>query len=109
MPKVIFLPMNVTVEAKDGESILNIALENDIYLEHNCGGFCACSTCHVIVHKGMEVLPEATEEEEDQLDEAEGLTVNSRLGCQCLVAGDVVVEIPPHSRNAPGNIGGHHH
>ena len=97
MSRVIFLPFNITIEAKEGESILDVALRNHIDLEHRCGGVCACSTCHVFIKKGMDHLPEMTPQEEDQLDEAEGLTLESRLGCQCVLPGDdieIVVEIP---------------
>lgn len=92
--KVTFLPMNVTVEGQEGESILDIALKFDIPLDHNCGGNCACTTCHVIVKKGMDHLSEMEEDEEDMLDRAIGVTLASRLGCQAHVYGDVVVEIP---------------
>jgi 2Fe-2S ferredoxin len=95
--KVTFLPMNVTVEAKAGQNILEIALANHIPLDHNCGGNCACSTCHVIVREGFEKLPSMSEEESDQLDEAEDLTLTSRLGCQVKVYHDIVVEIPQGS------------
>ncbi|NTV45531.1 MAG: 2Fe-2S iron-sulfur cluster binding domain-containing protein [Chlorobiales bacterium] len=83
-----------TIEVEDGTSILHALMENAIPLQHNCGGVCACSTCHVIIKNGMEHLPEMTDEEEEQLDEAVGLTLNSRLGCQCKIHGDVTVEIP---------------
>lgn len=92
--KVTFKPLNTTVEAEEGESILHIALEHDIPLDHNCGGNCACTTCHVIVKEGMDNLSEMEENEEDMLDKARGLTLTSRLGCQAHVYGDVVVEIP---------------
>ena len=102
--KVTFLPMNVTVEVDDAKypladhgkpgSLLDIALANDIELEHNCGGSCACTTCHVIVKDGAENLSEMQEDEEDRLDTAVGLTIRSRLGCQAVVRGDVVVEVP---------------
>lgn len=102
--KVTFLPANVTVEVDDekypfgdhgkGGSILDVALEHGITLEHNCGGNCACTTCHVIVRKGAENLSEMEEDEEDRLDQAPGLTPYSRLGCQAVVQGDVTVEIP---------------
>ncbi len=96
MPKVTFLPLNKTVEAEEGQSILDTAMDNDIRLEHNCGGNCACSTCHVIVKEGMDKLSHKTEEEQDELEEAEGLTSCSRLGCQSKIYGDVIVEIPPY-------------
>ena len=108
--KVTFLPQNITVEVDDQKypladhgqpgSLLDIALAhdialaNDIHLEHNCGGSCACTTCHVIVQEGAEHLSEMQADEEDRLDMAEGLTIRSRLGCQAVVRGDVVVEIP---------------
>ena len=102
--KVTFLPLNRTVEVDDEKypladhgkpgSLLDIALAHDIHLEHNCGGSCACTTCHVIVKEGAENLSEMEGDEEDRLDMAEGLTIRSRLGCQAVVRGDVVVEIP---------------
>jgi 2Fe-2S ferredoxin len=104
MHRVTFLPLNKTIEVDDSKypladhgkpgSLLDIALANGIELEHNCGGSCACTTCHVIVREGAENLSEMAEDEEDRLDMAEGLTIRSRLGCQAVVRGDVVVEIP---------------
>jgi 2Fe-2S ferredoxin len=102
--KVTFLPLNVTIEVDEADypygdhgmagSLLDIALKHDIRLEHNCGGNCACTTCHIIVKEGMEHLSTMQPDEEDRLDMAEGLTLASRLGCQAVVRGDVVVEIP---------------
>ena len=102
--RVTFLPLNKTVEVNDAEypladhgrpgSLLDIALAHDIHLEHNCGGSCACTTCHVIVREGEQNLSTMEQDEEDRLDTAEGLTLHSRLGCQAIVKGDVVVEIP---------------
>ena len=102
--KVTFLPLNKTVAVDDEKypladhgkpgSLLDIALAHDIHLEHNCGGSCACTTCHVIVKDGDKNLSEMEGDEEDRLDMAEGLTIRSRLGCQAVVRGDVVVEIP---------------
>lgn len=89
--------MNVTCEALVGDNILEVALANGIDLQHNCGGVCACSTCHVIVKNGLKSLTEMEDDEADQLDEAEGLTLDSRLGCQSKITDqdiDIVVEIP---------------
>lgn len=99
--KVTFLPNNVSFSGKVGESILNIALDNGIALDHACGGFCACSTCHVIVKKGMNLLTEMEDNEADQLDEAAGLTLASRLSCQATIVqeGEIIVEIPEWNRN----------
>lgn len=93
MPKVTFLPMNQTFEAKEGESILDVAINNDVPLQHACGGFCACTTCHVEVKSGDDHLSPIEEDEEERLDRAVGGTLHARLGCQAKVHGDVVVEI----------------
>jgi 2Fe-2S ferredoxin len=116
VPKVTFLPANVTVEFEPGklpysehgkpESLLDIALNFGIPLEHACGGNCACTTCHVIVREGDENLSEMDDDEADRLDMAAGLTLHSRLGCQCVVTGDLVVEIPSWSRNYVSEGGG---
>ncbi len=116
MPKVTFLPADVTVEfdpeslpysghGKPG-SLLDIALNFGIELEHACGGNCACTTCHVIVREGEENLSEMEDDEADKVDEAAGVTLHSRLGCQAVVKGDVVVEIPDWNRNYVSEGGG---
>lgn len=74
-------------------SLLDVALNNGIYLQHACGGNCACTTCHVIVKAGEENLTSMEEDEDDRLYMADGLTLHSRLGCQAVVRGDVTVEI----------------
>lgn len=83
------------VEVTPGITLLDAALDNKIELEHNCGGNCACSTCHVWVVEGMENLSEVSDEEEDMLDTAVGLKLESRLACQSQVKGDVKIVIPP--------------
>ncbi len=95
MPKIRFLPSGREVEVKEGTNILDAALDNNIQIDHNCGGNCACSTCHVIIEDGFDALNEMTEDEEDMLDEADGLTETSRLACQCKVTTDLQVKIPP--------------
>ena len=94
MPKITYLPLNVEVDVPEGTTLLDAALDNNIKIDHNCGGNCACSTCHVIIEKGFDSLGEMTEDEEDMLDEAEGLTDTSRLACQCPVKTDMIVRIP---------------
>ncbi len=74
-------------------SLLDIALNYGIELEHACGGNCACTTCHVIVKQGEENLSEMEDDEEDRVYLADGVTLRSRLGCQAVVKGDVTVEI----------------
>ena len=93
--RLTFLPMDLTIDVDPGElpasgeglpgSILDIALANDIDIDHACGGVCACSTCHIIVRAGEESCPESSEDEEDMLDLAFGLTHTSRLGCQITI------------------------
>ncbi len=82
-------------------SILDIAMGAGIDLEHVCGGVCACSTCHVVVKQGLDSCNEGTDDEFDQLEEAPALTLQSRLGCQCVPNGtkDIVIEIPAVNKN----------
>ena len=95
MAKVTFQPAGVVVEVAPGTSILDAAEEAGVELPHNCGGVCACVTCHVWVEEGLGSLSEASVHEEDRLSEAVGQAINSRLGCQaCVGAADVVVRIP---------------
>ena len=106
MPQIIFLPHEEicpegqVVQAEKGESILDVALRNDIEIEHACEKSCACTTCHVIVREGFSSLNEADELEEDLLDKAWGLEAESRLSCQALVDDEnLVVEIPRYTIN----------
>jgi len=110
------LPANITVEYEPGDlpyrdhgkpgSLLDVALNFGIPLEHACGGNCACTTCHVVVREGEANLSPMEEEEADRLDIAAGLTLHSRLACQCVVRGDTVVEIPSWNRNYASEGGG---
>ena len=109
--RIRFFPENLIVEVDPGQleeasegqlgSILDIATKNGLEIDHSCGGVCACSTCHVIVREGAESCNEASEDEDDMLELAPGLTAESRLACQCIPDGseDVVVEIPGWNRN----------
>ena len=118
MPKVTFIidGETHTVEFEAGklpytqhgkpESFLDVAKNLDIPLEHACGGSCACTTCHVIVREGAQNLSEMEDDEADRLDTAWGLTPQSRLGCQAVIKGDVVVEFPMYTRNYVQEGGG---
>lgn len=106
MPKMTFVLVdgqNVTVDAPVGLSVLEIAHQNNIDLEGACEGSLACSTCHVIVDSAWyEKLSVASENEEDMLDLAFGLTHTSRLGCQIIMREDLdglVVRLPAATRN----------
>jgi 2Fe-2S ferredoxin len=71
-----------------GDSILEIALANNIELHHNCGQVCACSTCHIYLEKGSACVPDITDREEDFIDRARNPKLSSRLSCQCLLRDD---------------------
>lgn len=79
----------------EGESVLDVCLDNGIELQHNCGGVCGCSTCQVYVNIGMDNIQEISDKEEDFIDRAVSPRINSRLGCQCiLINGDIEVTLP---------------
>lgn len=89
------------------QSILEITELFDIHLNHNCGGVCACSTCHVYIHAGDEYLEEISDKEEDFIDRAINPKLVSRLACQCIILDAeavIEVEIPDQK-----NIIGHEH
>lgn len=86
---------------EDGQSLLEVALINDIDLHHNCGGVCACSTCHLYVEQGEDFLEELSDKEEDFIDRAVNPRLNSRLGCQCVLQegeGNIVVTLPDQTQ-----------
>ena len=94
MPRVTFIDRNTRLrrelEAAEGWSLLDVAREYDLDIEGACDGNMACATCHVIVHDPwFDRLPEPSEEEEDMLDLAYGLTGTSRLGCQVRMSADL--------------------
>lgn len=104
--KTIAQPV-IIEDIEAGTSLLEVTEEYDIHLNHNCGGVCACSTCHVYVHQGEDELEEISDKEEDFIDRAINPKLNSRLGCQCVILADdavIEVEIPDQSR-----IIGHEH
>ncbi len=83
------------------QSLLEVALLNNIELHHNCGGVCACSTCHVYIDKGEDYLEELSDKEEDFIDRAINPRINSRLGCQCVLLdgdGEVAVSLPDQTQ-----------
>ena len=83
------------------QSILEVALKNDIDLHHNCGGVCACSTCHLYVNEGDNFVEELSDKEEDFIDRAINPRLNSRLGCQCILLngnGNIMVTLPDQTQ-----------
>lgn len=106
MPQIIVLPHEdlcpegAVIDGEQGETILNCLLKNKISLEHACEKSCACTTCHVIVREGFDSMEESDELEDDMLDKAWGLEMESRLSCQAIVADeDLTVEIPKYTLN----------
>jgi 2Fe-2S ferredoxin len=94
-----------TIEVKGalGQSLLELALENDIAIEHACGGVCACSTCHVHVDQGDDAFNEPEDEELDRVEEAPGNDFASRLSCQAKIQSadeTITVRVPAWNRNA---------
>ena len=106
MPRMVFIEPDGNrreVDAPVGLSVLEIAHRNGVDIEGACEGSLACSTCHVIVEEDWHArLDEATEDEEDMLDLAFGLTTTSRLGCQIIITEDLdglTVSLPGETRN----------
>lgn len=87
---------------REGESLLEMALASGVAIEHSCGGACACSTCHVRIEAGKELLSEALDNELDQVEQAPGYGPTSRLACQAvaLKGGEIRCVIPKWNRNA---------
>lgn len=111
MVRVTFLPEGRTVEFAfdtlpyEGHgqpmSFLDVAVNYGIFLDHACGGVCACTTCHLHVKQGAEGTSAAEDLELDRLETAAGIELDSRLGCQAVIErpGTYVVEIPKWNRN----------
>jgi len=113
MATVTFLFEDKTIDPQtisgnfEDQSILELTEAYDIHLNHNCGGVCACSTCHVYVESGDEFLEEISDKEEDFIDRAINPRLESRLGCQCVILDNnakITVTIPDQKR-----IIGHEH
>lgn len=82
-------------------SFLDVAENYDIFLDHACGGVCACTTCHLWIKEGAKGVSEAEDKELDRMETAADIQLNSRLGCQAVIEkpGTYVVEIPKWNRN----------
>jgi 2Fe-2S ferredoxin len=106
MPDLVVLPHpevcpeGITFEAEKGVSICDNLLNHGVEIEHACEKSCACTTCHVIVRGGFDTLAPSTEDEDDLLDRAWGLTSQSRLSCQAIVGdANLKIEIPRYTIN----------
>ncbi|MFZ1750694.1 MAG: 2Fe-2S iron-sulfur cluster-binding protein [Saprospiraceae bacterium] len=101
------IPDVLAENVSKGYSILEATEDFDVHLNHNCGGVCACSTCHIYVMKGEEEIEEISDKEEDFIDRAINPKIESRLACQCIILeddADIEVIIPDQK-----SIIGHEH
>ncbi|MEY2932964.1 MAG: hypothetical protein RL033_3713 [Pseudomonadota bacterium] len=105
MTRVRFVDQNLEADVPLGKSILDASRLAHAPEGDACGGVCACSTCHVYVEQGGELLSPAEESEEDILDKAFDVRINSRLGCQAKIRreGTIVVRISQESLAAYAN------
>ena len=105
LPHDEICPQGAEMEVEPGISLCDAMLLNGIEIEHACEKSCACTTCHVYVREGFDSLQEATEDEDDYLDKAWGLDMDSRLSCQALVGDeDLTIEIPKYTINMVSEI-----
>jgi 2Fe-2S ferredoxin len=109
LPHAELCPEGAVFDVAPGTSLCKALLDSGIDIEHACEMSCACTTCHVVVREGFGSLDAATDEEDDLLDKAWGLTPLSRLSCQALVKNaPLTVEIPKYTINQAREGGGGH-
>jgi 2Fe-2S ferredoxin len=95
MPRITFKNTNQSFEVVAGTSVLDCAIDQNIALNHDCGGNCACTTCHIFVEDGAQNFEPMGEDERGLLEVNDKLDQNSRLGCQARIkTGSVTVRIP---------------
>ncbi len=100
LPHPEICPEGKVIEVEPGISLCDAMLTNDIEIKHACEKSCACTTCHVYVREGFDSLEESSEDEDDYLDKAWGLDMDSRLSCQAIVAEEpLTIEIPKYTIN----------
>lgn len=93
LPTITFQPLGKRFEVPAGTTILAVAMQNDVFLRHVCGGKAMCTTCRCKVTAGAENLSPKARHEEKRLKELFAPR-EARLSCQAEIRGDVVVEIP---------------
>lgn len=106
MPKITVLPhseicpQGMSFDANVGELLIDALLQHNVDIEHACEKACACTTCHVVIKDGFDSLDDASDDEEDMLDRAWGVSATSRLSCQTRIGNeDLLVEIPRYTIN----------
>ena len=101
LPHEALCPGGKTFEAPAGVSLCEALLDAEIEIEHACAMSCACTTCHVVVRNGFDSLEPSSDDEDDLLDMAWGLTPTSRLSCQVRLEADadLTIELPRYTIN----------
>ena len=100
LPHPVLCPRQITFEAAIGENLLTCLLRQEILIEHACEMQCACATCHIYVRSGHRAINSPTLKEEEMLDRAWGVDLDSRLSCQVIIGNeDLTIEIPRYSAN----------
>ena len=100
LPHAEICPQGAEIEVEPGISLCDAMLSKGIEIEHACEKSCACTTCHVHVREGFDSLRESREDEDDYLDKAWGLDMDSRLSCQAIVGEEALtIEIPKYTIN----------
>jgi 2Fe-2S ferredoxin len=95
MARVLFLPAAESVAGSLYDSLLEVALDNDVSIDHNCGGNCACTTCAVIIEAGADLLTPMGSEERERLTELRRLDPHLRLACQSRILRDGDIRLTP--------------
>lgn len=100
LPHDKLCPQGLSFGAETGANLARALLDHGVDLEHACGLVCACTTCHVLIREGFASLAHASDQEDDMLDRAWGLSPQSRLSCQVhLGSAPLVVELPRYTIN----------
>jgi len=100
LPHPALCPEGAQFDVAPGEILCRALLDHGVDIEHACDMSCACTTCHVVVREGLASLEPSSDEEDDMLDKAWGLTSQSRLSCQVRVDdADLTIEIPKYTIN----------
>ncbi len=100
LPDETHCPDGLTFAAESGDNLLQLLMKHDIHIEHACEGQGTCATCHVYVRKGFNKLNEIEDIEDDALNRAWEVDMDSRLSCQVSVGDDdLIIEIPQYTVN----------
>lgn len=100
LPHESLCPQGAELQGESGDNLLQLLLDNHIEIEHSCDKVGACANCHVYIREGGDSVSELSDHEDDHLEKAWGLDIDSRLSCQVeLGDNDVVIEIPRYSLN----------